>query len=232
MLFEVTTSVALKTYPQIFPVTVTLQDEFGATTTNSFNVILFPEKLQDKKESLPSDIIRNEDPNDDVKKDDFIDVTPFKDEHHLDEIWGNKDAKGFAMKTGMTAKISKVQMDGYLQVNWSHEIYSIRKESIVNKNAVQVRVIWMNEAILTQQEPKPTYRTRIEDINEQFISFQLLFDDPDLISRGVQLDIVEVNFSNPTFFVRVSDNALLEPNSRILIQEIPRQVAESDWTFK
>jgi len=43
----------------------------------------------------------------------------------------------------------------------------------------------MNEAILTQQELKPTYRTRIEDINEQFISFQLLFDDPDLISRGV-----------------------------------------------
>ena len=75
----------------------------------------------------------------------------------------------------------------------------------------------MNEAILTQQELKPTYRTRIEDINERFISFQLLFDDPDLISRGVQLDIVEVNFSNPTFFVRVSDNALLEPNSRILI---------------
>jgi len=90
----------------------------------------------------------------------------------------------------------------------------------------------MNEAILSQREPKPTYRTRIEDVNERFISFRLLFDDPDLISRGFLLDIVEVNFSNPTFFVRVSDNALLETSSRILIQEIPRQIAESDWTFK
>ena len=128
----------------------------------------------------------------------------------------------------MTAKISKVSMDGYFKVDWSHEIYSIRKESIVNKNAVQVRVIWMNEAILSQLEPKPTYRTRIEDVNERFISFRLLFDDPDLISRGYQLDIVEVNFSNPAFFIRVSDNSLLEPSSRILIQEIPRQVTISD----
>ena len=93
--------------------TVTLQDEFGATTTSSFNVILFPEKLVDKKESPPGDIIRNEDPIDYVDKDDFIDVTPFKDENHLEEIWGSKDAKNFAIKTGMTAKISKVQMDGY-----------------------------------------------------------------------------------------------------------------------
>jgi hypothetical protein len=118
-------------------------------------------------------------------------------------------------------------MDGYFQVNWSHEIYSIRKESIVNKNAVQVRIVWMNEAILSQQEDKPSYRTRIEDVNERYISFRLLFDDPDLISRGYQLDIVEVNFSNPAFFIRVSDNALLEPSSRILIQEIPRQVGYS-----
>jgi len=36
----------------------------------------------------------------------------------------------------MTALISKVEMDGYFKVNWSHEIFSIRKESIVNKNAV------------------------------------------------------------------------------------------------
>jgi hypothetical protein len=118
-------------------------------------------------------------------------------------------------------------MDGYFQVNWSHEIYSIRKESIVNKNAVQVRIVWMNEAILSQQEDKPSYRTRIEDVNERYISFRLLFDDPDLISRGYQLDIVEVNFSNPAFFIRVSDNALLEPSSRILMQEIPRQVGYS-----
>ena len=85
----------------------------------------------------------------------------------------------------------------------------------------------MNEAILSQQEDKPSYRTRIEDVNERYISFRLLFDDPDLISRGYQLDIVEVNFSNPAFFIRVSDNALLEPSSRILIQEIPRQVGYS-----
>ena len=118
-------------------------------------------------------------------------------------------------------------MDGYFQVNWSHEIYSIRKDSIVNKNAVQVSIVWMNEAILSQQEDKPSYRTRIEDVNEHYISFRLLFEDLDLISRGNQLDIVEVNFSNPAFFIRVSDNALLEPSSRILIQEIPRQVGYS-----
>jgi len=75
-------------------------------------------------------------------------------------------------------------MDGYFQVNWSHEIYSIRKESIVRKNAVQVRIVWMNEKILSQQEDKPSYQTRIEDVNERYISFRLLFDDPDLISRG------------------------------------------------
>ena len=118
-------------------------------------------------------------------------------------------------------------MDGYFQVNWSHEIYSIRKESIVNKNAVQVRIVWMNEAILSQQEDKPSYRTRIEDVNEHYISFRLLFEDLDLISRGNQLDIVEVNFSNPGFFIRLSDSELIEPSSRILIQEIPRQVGYS-----
>lgn len=48
----------------------------------------------------------------------------------------------------------------------------------------------MNEAILSQREPKPTYQVRLEDVNERFISFSLLFDDPDLISRGALLDIV------------------------------------------
>lgn len=76
-------------------------------------MILLPEKLQDKKESLPTDIVRNEDPIDDVAKDDFTDVTPFKDENNLDEIWEKKETKSFAISTGMTAKISKVRMDGY-----------------------------------------------------------------------------------------------------------------------
>jgi hypothetical protein len=93
----------------------------------------------------------------------------------------------------------------------------------------------MNEAILSQQEPKPTYKVRLEDVNERFISFRLLFDDPDLISRGTLLDIVEVHFFNPAFFVRVSDLAILDPSSRILIQEIPRQVTASEaaaWPVK
>ena len=80
---------------------------------------------------------------------------------------------------------------------------------------------------MSKQEDMPIYLTRIEDVNERFISFRLLFDDPDLISRGSQLDIVEVNFSNPGFFIRLSDSALIEPSSRILIQEIPRQVGSS-----
>jgi hypothetical protein len=49
------------------------------------------------------------------------------------------------------------------------------------------------------------------------------------------LDIVEVHFSNPAFFIRVSDLAILEPNSRILIQEIPRQLSASQaaaWPVK
>jgi hypothetical protein len=45
MLFEVTSSVALKTAPSTFIVTVTLQDEFEGTQKSTFNVILFPEKL-------------------------------------------------------------------------------------------------------------------------------------------------------------------------------------------
>lgn len=73
---------------------------------------------------------------------------------------------------------------------WSHEIFNVRRESLIDKNAVHVRVIWMNEAILSQREPKPTYQVRLEDVNERFISFSLLFDDPDLISRGALLDIV------------------------------------------
>ena len=62
------------------------------------------------------------------------------------------------------------------------------------------------------------------EVNESFISFRLLFDDPSLISKGSMLDIVEVNFRNPDWFVRRSDYTRLSEKSRILIQEIPRQI--------
>jgi hypothetical protein len=62
MQFEVNTKVALNTPPGVFPVMVTLQDEFGASTKNTFMVNLFPERIvssQTTTAQLPADIIRN-----------------------------------------------------------------------------------------------------------------------------------------------------------------------------
>lgn len=42
MQFEVNTKVALNTPPEVFPVTVTLEDEFGASFKNEFVVYLYP----------------------------------------------------------------------------------------------------------------------------------------------------------------------------------------------
>ncbi len=57
----------------------------------------------------------------------------------------------------LTAKISKVDMNGEFQVNFSEKIYQLRKESLLAKNTIQVKVIWMNEKILSQKMVKPPY---------------------------------------------------------------------------
>jgi hypothetical protein len=44
-------------------------------------------------------------------------------------------------------------MDGNFKVEWSDEIFPIRKVNVIAKNVVAVRVIWMNESILKELEP-------------------------------------------------------------------------------
>jgi hypothetical protein len=83
-----------------------------------------------------------------------------------------------------------VELDGTFQVNWSDPVFQVLKASVVSKNAVQIKVIWNNEEILTGMEPKPVYQAKVVDVSEQNISFQLLFAKPELISQGNLPDIV------------------------------------------
>lgn len=58
MQFVVSSNVALKTLPENFPVTVILQDEFGATSKSHFTVKLLPDLVEDpNKEKRETDII-------------------------------------------------------------------------------------------------------------------------------------------------------------------------------
>ena len=63
-------------------------------------------------------------------------------------------------------KISEVGIDGSFEVDWSDEIMQIFKSSIVNKNVVQVSVIWMNDDIRSGLIEKPKYISKIVDITE------------------------------------------------------------------
>ena len=72
---------------------------------------------------------------------------------------------------GLTGKISKVEIDGSFQVDWSDEILQVYKASVVEKNVVQVSVIWLNDAIRSGLIDKPKYTSKIIDINERSISF-------------------------------------------------------------
>ena len=64
----------------------------------------------------------------------------------------------------LTGKISKVDLKGNFRVNWSHKIFEVKKESLTSKYAVEVSVIWMNEAIINLREAKPTYQAKIEEV--------------------------------------------------------------------
>jgi len=103
----------------------------------------------------------------------------------------------------------------------------VSKESIVYKSAIEVRVIWLNEAILEYRVPKPAYKVRLVDVTETYIDFRILFDDPDEVSDGSKLDVAEVWFRDVTFFVRRSDMAVLSTSSQILLGDIPKQVRET-----
>jgi hypothetical protein len=64
----------------------------------------------------------------------------------------------------LTGKISKVDLKGSFQVNWSHKIMEVKKESLNSKFAVEVSVIWMNEALITMRQSKPNYQAKIEEV--------------------------------------------------------------------
>jgi len=61
----------------------------------------------------------------------------------------------------------------------------LHKESIVAKKAVLITVYWMNDAIRSSKLPKPTYKVKVVDLDSRSLYFQLIFDEPELISRGI-----------------------------------------------
>jgi len=63
----------------------------------------------------------------------------------------------------------------------------------------------MNDEIRSGRENVPTYSVRLLDVTSTGIDFQIMFDDPFLVSRGQTPDLIEINFKNPSFFVRKSD---------------------------
>lgn len=90
----------------------------------------------------------------------------------------------------LLAKLEPVQYDGSFRVRFSDEIYLLDKNSIIYKGAVEVRVIWLNEAILEQRDPKPSYQVELVEITQFYMEFRLLFDEPDRVSLGSKPDVV------------------------------------------
>lgn len=72
-----------------------------------------------------------------------------------------------------TATLSKVSMEGRFSVFWSEEILEVVKERVIAKNAVQARVIWMNEEIISGREDIPKYSVRLLDVTTKGLDFKI-----------------------------------------------------------
>lgn len=116
MEFSVKSNVALQTIPENFKVTVILQDEFGAFTKNKFTVKLLPDVVEAlaKKGTQEKDIIRNESTTQNVEPKDFVKDAPPTDgvEKIISDTGLVQNSAIGPKPPGLTAKISKVAMDG------------------------------------------------------------------------------------------------------------------------
>jgi len=153
--------------------------------------------------------MRTDDADFKIESTDFATPIPMLDRTTIEKLEAEAQSQGYELDTiddkessDLKAKISRVTIEGTFQVTFSHEIFLVVKESITEKNAVQVRVFWMNEAIINGNEEKPKYTTKVLDVTESYISFRLIFEDPSLVSRGFHSDIVEVHFKRPELFIR------------------------------
>jgi len=128
------------------------------------------------------------------------------------------------MQRPLTAKISAVEVDGSFYIMFSDEILLLQKDSVVAKNAVSIKVFWMNDAIRSGKTDEPSYTVQLISLDSRSINFKLNFVDPSLVSRGITKDVVTVTFNGLNFFLRESDQAQLDPKSRVLFEQIPRQL--------
>jgi len=138
--------------------------------------------------------LQNETAKQNVEASDFVEPQAFRSIEPPEPI-----------KRPLTAKMSRVEIDGSFHITFSDEIQLLHKESVVAKNAASVSIFWMNDAIRLSKTSRPDYKVKLVDLDSRSIYFKLIFDDPILISRGITEDVVTVTFNSPDFFLRISD---------------------------
>lgn len=133
--FNIDSMRGLQTKPALYPVSVTLTDEYGASKTYTFTVHLRPEQIEDPNAIKYGDILREDTLDYKLSNDDFVEQ-PFE-EVQLEKIREEAKEKVFKVsRGGLGAKMGKVGFDGTFNVKWTEQIFGVRKDTLVNKNAV------------------------------------------------------------------------------------------------
>jgi hypothetical protein len=164
---------ALLAKPGSYTVLISLTDETGATSQQMFTIMLKQDETTPEQPPPPpvGDILLSDSVMQSADASDFM--------QPLKAPFSFPSKKN---KRPLTASISKVEIDGSFHVTFSDEILLLYKESIVAKKAVLITVYWMNDAIRSSKLPKPAYKVKVVELDSRSIYFQLIFDEPELIS--------------------------------------------------